>query len=185
MRAIRGKRMATIFQGAANLAQPGVGLLGNKSAKQYRTRIISRMRKKRVRVAELLEAVGIADAARRYDEYPFQLSGGMKQRVMIAMALATQPDLLIADEPTTALDVTIQGKLWPCSRRYRKTGWLCCSSPMTWAVVAEMADRVAAMYAGQIELAPRKQFSPRRSIRIHASCFAPSRVGCSVAPRSK
>ena len=107
-----------------------------------------------------MEAVGIADAARRYDEYPFQLSGGMKQRVMIAMALATQPDLLIADEPTTALDVTIQAQILALLKEIqKKTGMALLLITHDLGVVAEMADRVAVMYAGQIvELAPRKQF---------------------------
>ena len=133
MRAIRGKRMAMIFQEPQTSLNP-VLTVGEQISEAIPDADNLAHAQKRARVAELLEAVGIADAARRYDEYPFQLSGGMKQRVMIAMALATQPDLLIADEPTTALDVTIQAQILALLKEIqKKPGWLCCSSPMTWA----------------------------------------------------
>jgi peptide/nickel transport system ATP-binding protein len=103
------------------------------------------------RVAELLDQVGIPDAARRVNEYPFQLSGGMKQRVMIAMALAGQPKLLIADEPTTALDVTIQAQVLKLLRdTQRQSGMSMLLITHDLGVVAENAHRVGVMYAGQI-----------------------------------
>ena len=111
------------------------------------------------RCIELLDQVGIPDAARRVTEYPFQFSGGMKQRVMIAMALAGQPELLIADEPTTALDVTIQAQVLQLLRdTQHATGMSLLLITHDLGVVAEMAHRVGVMYAGQIvEQASREQ----------------------------
>ncbi|MEK7697805.1 MAG: ABC transporter ATP-binding protein, partial [Pseudomonadota bacterium] len=159
MRTIRGKRVAMIFQEPQTSLNP-VLTVGEQISEAIPQADGFSRQDKRVHVAELLKAVGIADAARRYDEYPFQLSGGMKQRVMIAMALATQPDLLIADEPTTALDVTIQAQILALLKELqKKTGMAMLLITHDLGVVAEMADRVAVMYAGQIvELAPRKQF---------------------------
>ncbi|MCR4346483.1 MAG: ABC transporter ATP-binding protein [Sulfuricaulis sp.] len=159
MRAIRGKRMAMIFQEPQTSLNP-VLTIGEQISEAIPEVGKLTRRETRTRVAELLQAVGIADAARRYDEYPFQLSGGMKQRVMIAMALATEPDLLIADEPTTALDVTIQAQILALLKDIQqKTGMAMLLITHDLGVVAEMADRVAVMYAGQIvELAPRKKF---------------------------
>src|SRR5207253_10277851 len=102
----------------------------------------------RAKVVELLTAVGIADPARRYDEYPHQLSGGMKQRVMIAIALAAEPDLLIADEQTTALDVTIQAQILDLLKTLqRDRGMAILLITHDLGVVARMADHVAVMYA--------------------------------------
>ncbi|HWN30298.1 MAG TPA: ABC transporter ATP-binding protein, partial [Burkholderiales bacterium] len=112
------------------------------------------------RILESLDAVGIPDAARCRGEYPFQLSGGMKQRVMIAIALAGQPDLLIADEPTTALDVTIQAQVLDLIRDLQKrTGMAILLITHDLGVVSEMAHKVAVMYAGQIvETAESRDF---------------------------
>src|SRR5690606_36543790 len=99
----------------------------------------------------LLDSVGVPDAARRLDSYPFELSGGLRQRVMIAMALAGEPELLIADEPTTALDVTIQAQVLDVLRRLkieRQMGMLLITHDL--GVVAENADRVGVMYAGEL-----------------------------------
>jgi len=105
----------------------------------------------RARTIELLRAVGISDPERRAEEFPHQLSGGMKQRAMIAMALASEPDLLIADEPTTALDVTIQAQILDLLKELqRKTGMALLLITHDLGVVAGTADRVAVMYAGQI-----------------------------------
>jgi len=159
MRAIRGKRLAMIFQEPQTSLNP-VLTVGEQISEAIPGVERLTRRQKRNQVAELLRAVGISDAARRYDEYPFQLSGGMKQRVMIAMALATEPDLLIADEPTTALDVTIQAQILSLLKEIqKKTGMAILLITHDLGVVAEMADRIAVMYAGQIvESAPRKQF---------------------------
>ncbi|MCR4302430.1 MAG: ATP-binding cassette domain-containing protein, partial [Sulfuricaulis sp.] len=159
MRAIRGRRMAMIFQEPQTSLNP-VLTVGEQISEAIPEADRLSRRQKRDKVAELLKAVGIADVARRYDEYPFQLSGGMKQRVMIAMALASEPDLLIADEPTTALDVTIQAQILALLRELqKKTGMAILLITHDLGVVAEMADRVAVMYAGQIvELAPQKKF---------------------------
>jgi peptide/nickel transport system ATP-binding protein len=108
-------------------------------------------RSARAAAITLLEQVGLADAARRYESYPNQISGGMCQRAMIAMALACHPRLLIADEPTTALDVTIQAQILALIRRLRdEIGMAVILVTHNLGVVAEIADRVAVMYAGQI-----------------------------------
>jgi len=112
------------------------------------------------RAGEMLDAVGIPDSKRRLGEYPFQLSGGLRQRVMIAMALACEPDLLIADEPTTALDVTLQAQVLELLRDLqRRRGMAILLITHDLGVVAQMAHRVAVMYAGQIvETAARERF---------------------------
>jgi dipeptide transport system ATP-binding protein len=103
------------------------------------------------RAVELLDQVGIPDPARRLQDYPHQLSGGMNQRVMIAMAIACNPKLLIADEPTTALDVTIQAQILDLLRRLQhERGMALVLITHNMGVVAEMAQRVAVMYAGQV-----------------------------------
>src|SRR3712207_8923666 len=107
----------------------------------------------RKRAVELLELVGIPAARSRVDDYPHQFSGGMRQRVMIAMALSCNPKLLIADEPTTALDVTIQAQILDLMRTLqmeRDTGVILVTHSM--GVVAGMADRIQVMYAGHIEI---------------------------------
>ncbi len=159
MRAVRGRRMAMIFQEPQTSLNP-VLTVGEQISEAILDVDRLTRAQRRARVAELLKAVGIADPARRYGEYPFQLSGGMKQRVMIAMALAAEPDLLIADEPTTALDVTIQAQILALLEELqKKTGMAILLITHDLGVVAEMADRVAVMYAGQIvELAPQKKF---------------------------
>ena len=103
------------------------------------------------RAAEMLDAVAIPDPQRRVHEYPHQFSGGMRQRVMIAMALACQPDLLVADEPTTALDVTVQAQIFDLIAELReKTGTAVMLITHDMGAVAEMADRVVVMYAGHV-----------------------------------
>lgn len=164
MRQVRGNRIAMIFQEPMTSLNP-VLTVGEQIAEVLRQHKGLRGPAARRRAIELLEAVNIPDAAQRYDEYPHQLSGGMKQRVMIANALAGEPDLLIADEPTTALDVTIQAQVLDLMRGLqRDTGMAIMLITHDLGVVAEMADRVAVMYAGHIvELASREQFfaSPR------------------------
>jgi len=164
MRAVRGGGMAMIFQEPATSLNP-VLTVGRQLAEVLERHLSLAGPAVRARSLELLTAVGLADPERRLGEYPFQLSGGMKQRVMIAIALAGNPRLLIADEPTTALDVTIQAQILELLRRLqgeRATGMLLITHDL--GVVAQMATRVGVMYAGQIvEEAPRAAFfsSPR------------------------
>jgi peptide/nickel transport system ATP-binding protein len=159
MRDIRGARMGMIFQEPGTSLNP-VLTVGTQIAEVLEQHAGMRGEPARHRARELLEEVGIPDAARRLDEYPFQMSGGMKQRVMIAMALACHPGLLIADEPTTALDVTIQAQVLELLRGLqREAGMALLLITHDLGVVAEMAHRVAVMYAGVIvECAPRERF---------------------------
>ena len=159
MREVRGSGMAMIFQ------EPATSLNPVMTVGQQIGEVLSRHRglkneAARLRGVELLDSVGIPDAARRLTEYPFQLSGGMKQRVMIAMALAGEPDLLIADEPTTALDVTIQAQVLDLLDELRKSrGMALLLISHDLGVVANMADRIGVMYAGQlVEVATRAAF---------------------------
>jgi len=150
MRRVRGGRMAMIFQEPQTSLNP-VLTIGDQIAEAVRVHEGRGRSRLRPRVLELLSAVGIPDPGRRIGEYPHQLSGGMKQRVMIAMALAGDPQLLIADEPTTALDVTIQAqvlRLLADLRRERGMAVLLITHDL--GVVAETADRLAVMYAGEI-----------------------------------
>ena len=159
MRAVRGGGMAMIFQEPATSLNP-VLTVGHQLAEVLERHLSLAGQAVRQRALELLTAVGIADPERRLGEYPFQLSGGMKQRVMIAIALAGEPRLLIADEPTTALDVTIQAQILDLLRRLqaeRAMGMLLITHDL--GVVAQMATRVGVMYAGEIvEEAPRAAF---------------------------
>lgn len=159
MRNLRGRRIAMIFQEPQTSLNP-VMTVGNQIREALPAAAGLSTSQVRARTSELLEAVGIADPERRYDEYPHQLSGGMKQRVMIAMALAAKSDLLIADEPTTAVDVTIQAQILALLKDLqRKSGMAILLITHDLGVVADVADRIAVMYAGQIvESAPRNQF---------------------------
>ena len=157
MRAVRGKRVGMIFQ------EPSTALNPVLSVGRQVSEVIERhagSRNNRSGVLDLLRAVGIQDAERRYDQYPFELSGGLKQRVMIAAALAVDPEVLIADEPTTALDVTIQAQILDLLARLQaERGMALLLITHDLGVVARMAQRVAVMYAGEIvELAPREAF---------------------------
>ncbi len=173
MRKVRGGQMAMIFQ------EPGLSLnpvmtVGDQIAEALKLHQKLRGDEIRSRCVELLEQVGISDAPRRANEYPFQLSGGMKQRVMIAMALAGQPKILIADEPTTALDVTIQAQVLKLLRdTQQKTGMALLLITHDLGVVAQMAHQVGVMYAGQIiEQAPREQLFSRPAHPYTQKLFA-------------
>ena len=150
MQKIRGNRMAMIFQQPNSSLNP-VQKLADQVGEVLRIHKGLDEKAARMRGIELLERVGIPDPARRADAYPHEISGGMAQRVMIAMALACEPELLIADEPTTALDVTIQAQILELLRDLReRLGTAIVLITHDLGVVSEFCDRVAVMYAGEV-----------------------------------
>jgi len=150
MRKVRGERIAMIFQQPTSSLNP-VWMAGRQIAEVLEIHRGMKRKAALSRSLELLRMVGIPDPERRLRAYPHELSGGMAQRIMIAMALACEPELLIADEPTTALDVTIQAQILDLMRHLREeTGTAIILITHDLGVVAEMCDRVAVMYAGEI-----------------------------------
>jgi oligopeptide/dipeptide ABC transporter ATP-binding protein len=150
IRSIRGAGIGMIFQDPMTSLNP-VYKVGWQIEEQIREHEKLTKQAARARTIELLTAVGIPHASDRVDAYPHEFSGGMRQRVMIAMAISCQPDVLIADEPTTALDVTIQAQILALIKKLREdfgTAVVLITHDM--GVVADMADRIAVMYAGRI-----------------------------------
>ncbi len=147
---LRGDSISMIFQDPMSSLNPVVPV-GLQISEVYEIHRRMKQALGTERAVEMLEKVGIPDPKTRADAYPHEMSGGMAQRVMIAMALACEPQLLIADEPTTALDVTIQAQILDLMRKLqRETGTATILITHDLGVVAEMADRVAVMYAGEI-----------------------------------
>jgi peptide/nickel transport system ATP-binding protein len=150
LRDVRGHRIGMIFQEPMTSLNP-VLTIGDQLSETLIKHLKLDARAARGRSIELLKAVGIPAPERRVDEYPHQLSGGMRQRVMIAMAIGCEPRLLIADEPTTALDVTVQAQIFELLRELRARrgmGLILITHDM--GVIAEMTDRVAVMYGGRV-----------------------------------
>jgi peptide/nickel transport system ATP-binding protein len=155
MRRVRGREIGAVFQDPLTSLNP-LYTIGRQLIETIRTHLGLGERAARARAIGLLEEVGIPAAARRIDHYPHQFSGGMRQRVVIALALAAEPKLIIADEPTTALDVSIQAQIIQLLKRLtREHGTAVMLVTHDMGVIAETADRVAVMYAGRIvEIGP-------------------------------
>jgi peptide/nickel transport system ATP-binding protein len=155
LRRLRGSKLSIIFQEPTASLDP-LATIGSQIAEAYRLHHKVSRREALAKARAMLVSVGIPDPDRRLTQYPFELSGGMCQRVMIAIALICGPDILIADEPTTALDVTIQAQILDLMKQLvaqRGTGIVLITHDM--GVVADIADRVAVMYAGRIaEIGP-------------------------------
>lgn len=150
MRSVRGNEISMIFQEPMTSLNP-LYTVGNQIMEAVRLHQKLEKSNALVKTVDMLKLVGIPDAESRVNNYPHEMSGGMRQRVMIAMALACEPKLLIADEPTTALDVTIQAQIMELLRELReKLGMAMLLITHDFGIVAEMANRVGIMYAGKI-----------------------------------
>ncbi len=180
MRRIRGRRIGAIFQDPLTSLDP-LYSIGRQLVETIRTHLDLGDAAARRRAIELLGEVGIPAAGQRIDHYPHQFSGGMRQRVVIALAIAAQPQLIIADEPTTALDVSIQAQIIALLKRLcRDHGTAVMLVTHDMGVIAETADRVAVMYAGRIaEIGPVAGVirAPRHPYTIGLMGSIPSLVG--------
>ena len=150
MRTVRGNKISIIFQDPMTSLNP-VYTIGNQLVEAIKLHTKRNKAEAKARAIEMLELVGINEPEKRIKQYPHELSGGMRQRVMIAMALACEPDILIADEPTTALDVTIQAQILDLMKDLqKKLGMAIIMITHDLGVVAEMCDEVIVMYAGEV-----------------------------------
>jgi peptide/nickel transport system ATP-binding protein len=158
IRAIRGRRIGMIFQDPLTSLNP-LYRISEQIEETIRTHLPMSREDARARAVALLDRVGIPDASRRIDDYPHQFSGGMRQRVVIALALCAEPDLVIADEPTTALDVSVQAQIIDVMKDLcAEKGAAIMLITHDMGVIAETADRVAVMYAGRIaEIGPVRE----------------------------
>jgi ABC-type dipeptide/oligopeptide/nickel transport system ATPase component len=179
---IRGNDIAMIFQEPMTSLNP-VFTVGNQISEAVRLHQGLGKKDAKARAVELMELVGIPSAERRVNDHPHQMSGGMRQRVMIAMALSSDPKLLIADEPTTALDVTVQAQILELMKELReRLGMAIMLITHDLGVVAEMVDEVAVMYAGRVvERGPVERSSRARSTPTPRRCSSRSRCsGCAT-----
>jgi peptide/nickel transport system ATP-binding protein len=162
VRSLRGRKMAMIFQDPLSAMHPFYSV-GAQIVEAYRVHHDVSRKAARAHAIDLINRVGIPQAARRVDDYPHQFSGGMRQRAMIAMALANNPELLIADEPTTALDVTVQAQILDLIRDLQQEfGSAVIIITHDLGVVAELADEILVMYAGRgVEYGPAAQVFSR------------------------
>jgi peptide/nickel transport system ATP-binding protein len=158
LRSVRGRRIGMVFQDPLTSLNP-LYTVGRQIIETLRTHVDVTEAEARRRALGLLEAVGIPGAAQRLDAYPHEFSGGMRQRVVVALALAADPELVIADEPTTALDVSVQAQVIAVIKRLcREKGTAVILITHDMGVIAETADRVAVMYAGRIvEIGPVRE----------------------------
>jgi peptide/nickel transport system ATP-binding protein len=180
MRRIRGRRIGAIFQDPLTSLNP-LFTVGEQIAETIRAHLPLSRAAARARALALLEEVGIPAATTRIDQYPHQFSGGMRQRVVIALALCAEPVLVIADEPTTALDVSIQAQITALLRGLcRRHGAAVMLVTHDMGVIAETADRVAVMYAGRVvEVGPVERLirAPRHPYTAGLMASIPSRRG--------
>ncbi|WP_422021579.1 ABC transporter ATP-binding protein [Roseibium sp.] len=180
MRRIRGKKIAMVFQDPLTSLNP-LMTVGQQLIQTIRTHLPLSQNDARAKAIALLEEVGIPAAATRIDAYPHQFSGGMRQRVVISLALAAEPELIIADEPTTALDVSVQAQIMALLKRLcRERGTAVILITHDMGVIAETTDRVAVLYAGRIaEIGPTRNVlsAPSHPYTVGLMASTPSTTG--------